>query len=80
LETKQGQDIARQRVDIAGQGVELQRMKARDAQLSNFLGGGPQSASVPVPPATPVPVPQAAPTGPLSRPSTAPWSRRTCVA
>lgn len=56
LEMKREQDIAQQRVGLAGQGVELQRMKARDAEFSNYLGGGPQ----------------AAPTGPLSRPATVP--------
>jgi hypothetical protein len=39
LEIKREQDIAQQRVAAAGQGVELQRMKSRDAELSNYLGG-----------------------------------------
>ena len=79
LESKREQEIAQQRLGAAGQGVELQRMKERDAALSKYLDGsgvGPQPAPVAAPRAgplsTPLPaspeVPEA-PTGPgaLSR-------------
>lgn len=88
LESKREQEIAQQRVAAAGQGVELQRMKARDAELSKYLGGsgqgpvaGPQAAPVAGPKAGPLSTPQPAtpevpegPAGPgaLSRATTPP--------
>jgi hypothetical protein len=62
LELKREQDIAQQRVGVAGQNVELQRMKARDAELSKYLGGSGQGP-VAGPQAAPVAGPRA---GPLS--------------
>lgn len=53
---KEKQDIAQQQVAVAGQGIELQRLKARDAALNNYLN----------------PNAPAAPTGPLTGPGTAP--------
>jgi len=52
-ETKLEQEIAQQRVAAAGKGVELQRMRARDADIAKYLGAdqpadpvaGPLSAS-----------------------------------
>jgi hypothetical protein len=82
LEMKREQEIAQQRVGVAGQGVELQRMKARDADLSKYLnqsGVGPQAAPVAEPKAGPLSTPLPAspevpegPTGPgaLSRAAT----------
>jgi hypothetical protein len=53
---KEEQDIAQQRLAVAGQGLELQRLKSRDAELSNYLN-----------PTGPVTGPKAAPAaGPLS--------------
>jgi hypothetical protein len=49
LEAKQQQDIAQQRVAAAGQGVELQRMKSRDAELAKYLGG-PEATPAPAGP------------------------------
>ena len=55
-ESKREQEIAQQRLAVAGQGLELQRLKSRDAELSNYLN-----------PTGPVAGPKAAPTaGPLS--------------
>jgi hypothetical protein len=51
---KEEQDIAQQRVAVAGQGLDLQRLKTRDADISKFLGGDQPPAAAP------------APTGPLS--------------
>jgi hypothetical protein len=55
------QNIAQQRLELAGRGVELQRQKANDAEISRYLGDTqkPQAPTVPSPQA-------AAPTGPLS--------------
>jgi len=44
---KEKQDIAQQQVAVAGQGIELQRMKARDAELLKYLGE-PQAPSGPL--------------------------------
>jgi hypothetical protein len=55
-ESKREQEIAQQRLAVAGQGLELQRLKSRDAELSNYLN-----------PMGPVAGPKAAPVaGPLS--------------
>ena len=51
---KENQDIAQQRLAVAGQGLDLQRLKTRDADISKFLGGDQPPAAAP------------APTGPLS--------------
>jgi len=61
---KEKQDIAQQQVAVAGQGLELQRMKQRDMDLSKYLSD-PQAATGPVagPQAGAVAGPQA---GPLS--------------
>lgn len=61
---KEKQDIAQQQVAVAGQGLELQRMKQRDMDLSKYLSD-PQAPTGPVagPQAGAVAGPQA---GPLS--------------
>ena len=67
-ELKQNQEIAQQRVAAAGKGVELQRMRARDADISNYLGGNQPAGPVAGPLSAPVAGSQAAseaPTGPL---------------
>jgi hypothetical protein len=55
---KEEQDLAQQKFAVAGQGLELQRLKARDAELSKYLN----------------PNALAAPTGPLTGPGAAPIS------
>jgi len=55
---KEEQDIAQQRLAVAGQGLDLQRLKARDTDISKFLAGEQP--------------PTAAPAGPLSGPQAAP--------
>jgi hypothetical protein len=62
-EIKREQEIAQQRVAVAGQGVELQRMKQRDAALENFLNPQPPAGSLAGPQAGAIAGPQA---GPLS--------------
>jgi hypothetical protein len=64
VEDKRQMALREREVAVAGQGVELQRMKARDAELLKYLGG-PQSASGPLagPQAGAIAGPQA---GPLS--------------
>ena len=49
---KEQQDIAQQKLAVAGQGLELQRLKSRDAELARYLGEGPKG---------PMAGPQAAP-------------------
>ena len=49
---KEEQEIAKQKLAVAAQGLELQRLRARDAELARYLGEGPKS---------PVAGPQAAP-------------------
>jgi len=60
---KEKQDIAQQQVAVAGQGIELQRMKARDAELLKYLGesqapsgplNGPQAGAIAGPKAGPL--------------------------
>lgn len=64
---KEAQEIAQQRLSVAGQGLELQRLKARDADVSKFLAGEQPAA-----PAGPLAGPQAAPVaGPKAGPLTA---------
>jgi hypothetical protein len=60
---KENQDIAQQKFAVAGQGLELQRLKARDAELGKYLN--PQAPSRPLtgPQAGAIAGPQA---GPLS--------------
>jgi len=68
---KEDQDIAAQKLSLAGQGIELQRLKARDAELARYLGGGePAGGALPGRPAAPgatpagaLPVAQGAPSG-----------------
>ena len=66
-ELKQNQEIAQQRVAAAGKGVELQRMRARDAEKAKFvLGDQPSPLAGPL--SAPVAGPRAGPdvpTGPL---------------
>jgi len=64
MEDKRQMALREREVAVAGQGVELQRMKARDAELLKYLGG-PQAASGPIagPQAGAIVGPQA---GPLS--------------
>jgi hypothetical protein len=66
---KEEQEIAQQRLAVAGQGVELQRLKSRDAELGRYLN--PQGAAPAAPAQAPLAGPQAAPVagpqaGPLS--------------
>lgn len=70
---KEQQDIAQQKLAVAGQGLELQRLKARDAELARFLGEGPSKPAA-GPAAGPLAGPQAgAIAGPQAGPlSTAP--------
>ena len=67
-EQKQEQAINEQRVAAAGKGVELQRMRARDADLAKYLGAdqpaGPVAGPLPAPVAGPKAVPDAL-AGPL---------------
>jgi hypothetical protein len=44
---KEEQDIAAQELAVAGQRIELQRLKARDAELARFLGGNQPAAEAP---------------------------------
>lgn len=62
-EDKRQQALAEREVAVAGQGVELQRMKQRDAELLKYLGGqqaptgplaGPQAGAVAGPQAGPL--------------------------
>jgi hypothetical protein len=67
-EAKQEQEIAQQRVAAAGKGVELQRMRARDADIAKYLGADQPAGPVAGPLSAPVAGPRAvpdAPTGPL---------------
>jgi hypothetical protein len=81
---KEQQDIAQQKLGVATQGLELQRLKSRDAELSRFLGdlppagakqdpvAGPLSGPIAGPDAPPAapPVAAAETVGPLSAPTT----------
>jgi hypothetical protein len=65
---KEEQDILQQKLGVAGQGLELQRLKARDTELGNYLN--PQKVA-PAAPQGPLAGPQAVPVagpqaGPLS--------------
>jgi len=67
---KEEQDIAQQKFAVAGQGLDLQRLKARDTDISKFLAGDQPPTAAPAP-AGPLSGPQAAPiagpkAGPLS--------------
>jgi hypothetical protein len=66
---KEEQELAQQKFAVAGQGLELQRLKARDAELGKYLN--PQGSAPAAPPQGPLAGPQAAPVagpqaGPLS--------------
>jgi hypothetical protein len=63
-EMKLEQEIAQQRVAAAGKGVELQRMRAQDADIANWLGGSQPAAPMAGPLSKP-----AAQAGPLSVPT-----------
>jgi hypothetical protein len=69
MEDKRQMALREREVAVAGQGVELQRMKARDAELLKYLGG-PQPSTGPIagPQAGAIAGPQA---GPLSGGATA---------
>lgn len=61
---KEDQAIALQRVNVASQGVELQRMKARDKEISDYINGRRSPAA---PRASVIAGPEAGPSvGPLS--------------
>lgn len=67
-EAKLNQEIAQQRVAAAGKGVELQRMRARDAEKAKYLGADQPAGPVAGPLSAPVAGPRAgpdAPAGPL---------------
>ena len=75
---KEQQDIAQQKLAVAGQGLELQRLKSRDAELARYLGegskgpmAGPQAAPVAGPRAGGLSAAEAAPE-PVSAPPTGP--------
>lgn len=61
---KQDQEIAQQRVAAAGKGVELQRMRARDADIAKYLGADQPTGPVAGPLSAPVAGPRAAPDAP----------------
>ena len=62
---KEEQDILQQKLGLAGQSLELQRLKARDAELGKYLNPQAESPA----PTGPLAGPQAAPVnGPLSAP------------
>ena len=66
---KEQQDIAQQKLGVATQGLELQRLKSRDAELAKYLGEGPTAG----PQAAPVAGPKAGPlSGALAGPAAAP--------
>jgi hypothetical protein len=63
---KEEQDILQQKLAVAGQGLELQRLKARDAELGRYLNPKEEAPA----PTGPLTGPQAAPiNGPLSAPA-----------
>lgn len=69
---KEKQEIAQQQLGVATQGLELQRLKSRDADIAKWLAGDQKTP----PPAGPLAGPQAAPVagpkaGPLSAPPSA---------
>ena len=71
---KEEQDLAQQKFAVAGQGLELQRLKSRDTALNQYLN---PTAPAPTPAAGPLSGPQAAPiagpqAGPLSGPAQPP--------
>jgi hypothetical protein len=72
-EDKRQMALQEREVAVAGQGVELQRMKARDAELLKYLGG-PQAASGPIagPQAGAIAGPQAGPLSGGAAPAAAP--------
>lgn len=67
---KEDQDIAQQRLELAGRGVELQRQKSKDAMLRRVLAGedlaAPKAAPTGALPAAQA-APQGAPQGALSQ-------------
>lgn len=72
---KEDQDLAQQKFAVAGQGIELQRLKSRDAALNNYLNPNPaalQQGPLAGPQAAPVAGPQAGPLSSGATPSTPP--------
>jgi len=63
---KQQQEIEQQRVAVAGQGVELQRMRAQDANIAKWLQGDKQAGPLAGPLSAPLAGPKAAPASPVS--------------
>ena len=68
---KEEQELDQQKLALAGQGVELQRMKARDAELSKYLNPTP-AGPLAGPQAGAVAGPQAGPLSAASAPAEAP--------
>jgi hypothetical protein len=72
---KEAQEVAQQQVAVAGQGVELQRAKAREAELAKWLAGDKAASAGPLagPRAGAIAGPQAGPlssgTAPAAEPS-----------
>lgn len=64
-EAKQEQEIAQQRVAAAGKGVELQRMRARDADIAKYLEADQPAGPVTGPLSARVAGPQAGPDAPI---------------
>lgn len=65
-EEKRNQELLEKKLGVASQGLELQRLKARDAELAKYLGEGEQQ-----PPAGPLAGPQA---GAIAGPQAGPLS------
>jgi hypothetical protein len=63
---KQEQEIAQQRVAAAGKGVDLQRMRAQDASIANWLKGDKQASPLAGPLSAPLAGPRAATASPVS--------------
>jgi hypothetical protein len=63
---KQEQEIAQQRVAAAGKGVDLQRMRAQDASIANWLKGDKQAGPLAGPLSAPLAGPRAATASPVS--------------
>lgn len=72
---KEEQDLAQQKLAVAGQGLELQRLKARDAELGRYLNpptAAPAQGPLAGPQAAPVAGPQAGPLSGGALPAAAP--------
>lgn len=68
---KEEQDLAQQKFAVAGQGLELQRLKSRDAELNKYLNPTP-TGPLAGPQAAPIAGPQAGPLSGGALPSAAP--------